>query len=156
MNVKHAKLEIQRYLKANKMKINQDEAITIFKMRSRISNVKVNFRGKYESYQCDVCEEEDENQEHLMKYKEITKNKNNCEKNKNDDKLFESSVENMKEIATCFMENMKIREKLVKMKPVLLLIHTLYAIMHSVTPSLWQTESPLGRCSSYFICTAYK
>ena len=71
--VKHAKLEIKRYLKANKMKINQDEAITIFKMRSRISNVKVNFRGKYESFQCDVCEEEDENQEHLMKCKEIKK-----------------------------------------------------------------------------------
>ena len=36
MNIKHAKLEIQRYLKANKMKLNQDEAITIFKMESTV------------------------------------------------------------------------------------------------------------------------
>ena len=115
--VKHAKLEIKRYLKANKMKINQDEAITIFKMRSRISNVKVNFRGKYESFQCDVCEEEDENQEHLMKCKEINKNKNNSEKIPNYEKLFESNVENLKEIAKFFMENLEIRDKLIKMKP---------------------------------------
>jgi hypothetical protein len=33
------------------------------------------------------------------------------------EKLFESNVENLKEIAKCFMENMKIRDKLVKMKP---------------------------------------
>ena len=116
MNVKHAKLEIQRYIKANKMKINQDEAITIFKMRSRISNVKVNFRGKYESFQCDVCEEEDENQEHLMKCKEINKNKNDSEKIPNYEKLFKYNVESLKKIAQCVMENLKIRDKHVKMK----------------------------------------
>ena len=118
MNIKHAKLEIQRYLKANKMKLSQEEAITIFKMRSRVSNVKVNFRGKYESFQCDVCEEEvEETQEHLIKCKEINKKKKIIGKMPLYEKLFESNVENLKEIAKCFMENMKIRDKLVRMKP---------------------------------------
>ena len=52
-----------------------------------------------------------------MKCKEINKNKNNSEKIPSYEKLFESNVENLKEIAKFFMENLKIRDKLIKMKP---------------------------------------
>ena len=51
MYIKHSKLEIQRYLRADKSKIvSQEKAITIFKLRSRMSDVKTNFRGKYETF----------------------------------------------------------------------------------------------------------
>ena len=33
-------------------KINQEEVKTICKMRSRVTEVKTNFRGKYESFEC--------------------------------------------------------------------------------------------------------
>ena len=70
-HLKHTKLEMQRYFKAGKLKISQEEVRTIFKMRSRVSDVKTNFRNKYDSLLCDLCYEEDESQEHLLNCKEI-------------------------------------------------------------------------------------
>ena len=49
MHVKHAKLEMQRYLKSNKSIISHEEAQTIFRMRSRTTQVKLNFIGQYET-----------------------------------------------------------------------------------------------------------
>ena len=45
--IKHVRLEMQKYLKPNESKIKLEEAQEIFKMRSRVSNAKTNFRGKY-------------------------------------------------------------------------------------------------------------
>ena len=77
MDIKHTKLEMQRYLKANKSKISQEEAQTIFRMRSRTTEVNLNFRGQHETFECDVCHAEDDNQEHLIKCTQINKHKNN-------------------------------------------------------------------------------
>jgi hypothetical protein len=52
--LKNLKLEMQRYLKPNQLKMSKDEAITIFKMRSRVSEVKINYQEKYENLECDV------------------------------------------------------------------------------------------------------
>ena len=46
---------MQRYFKAGGFKINQEEVKTIFKIRSRVPEVKTNFRGKYESFECVLC-----------------------------------------------------------------------------------------------------
>ena len=43
-NIKYSRLEMQKYLKPNESKIKIEEAQEIFKMRSRVSNVKINFR----------------------------------------------------------------------------------------------------------------
>jgi hypothetical protein len=117
MDIKHTKLEMQRYLKANKSKISQEEAQTIFRMRSRTTEVKLNFRGKHETFECDVCHEEDENQEHLLKCRQINKHKKN-ERNLPDyEKLFGNNLKDQIEIAKCVIENLKIRKKLVETKP---------------------------------------
>ena len=44
--IHHNKLEMQRYLKPNNLKIRKEEAQTIFKMRSRVTDVKINYKGK--------------------------------------------------------------------------------------------------------------
>ena len=36
---------MQMYLKNNRLKMKQEEAIEIFKMRSRMSDVKINLKG---------------------------------------------------------------------------------------------------------------
>ena len=51
-----------------------------------------------------------------MNCKEINKIKDNKGKIPVYEKLFESDVKNLKEIAKCFIENMKIRQKLTKEK----------------------------------------
>ena len=43
-------------------------------VRSRITYMKTNFRGKYKGYDCDVCEEE-ESQEHIVSCPGIIKRK---------------------------------------------------------------------------------
>ena len=76
-NVEYKKFEMQAYLKANKSKINQTEAREIFKIRCRVSDVKANYRGKYENVECELCNENlEENQEHIMKCKMLNKFEN--------------------------------------------------------------------------------
>ena len=65
-NITHIRLEMQNYLKPNRSKIKIEEAQEIFKMRSRVSDVKSNFKGKYENSTCNICENEDETQKHII------------------------------------------------------------------------------------------
>ena len=46
--LKYKQLEMQKYLKPSNLKTKKEDAITIFKLRSRVEDVKINFRGKYE------------------------------------------------------------------------------------------------------------
>ena len=55
MNIKHKQIKMQKYLKSNGLKMNQEEVQTIFKLRSRMTNVKTNFRGKYDNFECELC-----------------------------------------------------------------------------------------------------
>ena len=66
MSLNHTKLKMQNYLKANKLKTSQELVQTVFKMRSRMEEVKINFRGKYENLECEVCNEVEESQEHII------------------------------------------------------------------------------------------
>ena len=59
---------MQAYLTANKLKISQIEAQDIFKIRCRVTDVKVNFRGKYKNFECEIYNENlEENQEDMVK-----------------------------------------------------------------------------------------
>ena len=44
-NISHVKLKMQNYLKSKE--ISQEEAKMIFKMRSRVTSVKINYNGKF-------------------------------------------------------------------------------------------------------------
>jgi hypothetical protein len=111
-NIKHKALEMQRYLKAGGFKINQEEVQTIFKMRNRVTEVKINFRGKYESFECGLCNKEDESQKHMIECTEILKHKKTNIKPPDYDDLFKGNVKNQLMIAKTFLENMKIKENL--------------------------------------------
>ena len=78
-NVKHNKLEMQRYLKPNNLKIKKDEAQTIFKMRSRVTEVKSNYKGKYDTFEWDLCKIKEESQGHILHCTEIRKTRKDDE-----------------------------------------------------------------------------
>ena len=82
-------------------------------MRSRVTNVKLNFRGKFENFECRACNKEEESQKHIMECKIINKNKN-IENIPNYEKIFETNVREQVKIAKKFIENMKIRKTLGK------------------------------------------
>ena len=114
MNIKHKQIKMQKYLKSNGLKMNQEEVQTIFKLRSRMTNVKTNFRGKYDNFECELCNEEDENQKHMLECKEIMKKIKVEVKIPEYDELFKGNVRKQLEIAKAFLENMKIKEDLNK------------------------------------------
>jgi hypothetical protein len=57
---------MQNHLKSNKLRISQNEAQEIFKLRSRMTDVKLNIRGMHETLECDFCNEEDESLKDLV------------------------------------------------------------------------------------------
>ena len=61
MNIRHERLEMQGYLKPNNLKMKTEEAQEIFKMRCRVTDVKTNFKAKYESFECEVCKKKKKN-----------------------------------------------------------------------------------------------
>ena len=111
MNIIHERLEIQGYLKPNKLKMKMEEAQEIFRMRSRVADVKTNFKAKYESFECDVCKKEEETQKHVIECTEINKGKQENETLPDYEELFKRNVKNQVLIARHFLENMKMRNK---------------------------------------------
>ena len=79
-----------------------------------MEDIKTNYKGKYESFECDLCKEGEENQEHLMECKEILRNKKNDETKLEYEKMFEFDTRNQLAIAKQFDAHTKIRNRLLK------------------------------------------
>ena len=107
-DVPHTKYEMQNYLKANKLKITQEEAQEIFKLRCRVTDVKSNFKSKYENIDCENCHEE-ENQQHVLTFKILNKLEN--DEIPEYDEILKNNIKNQLQIAKKFIKNMKIRKK---------------------------------------------
>ena len=65
-HLKHPILKMQDYLKPRNMKSTKDECQLIFKLRSRVTALKMNQKNSYESYECEPCKIEEERQEHVL------------------------------------------------------------------------------------------
>ena len=111
-NISHETLKMQNYLKSNRQKITSEESQIVFKMRSRVTNVKINLKGNFENLLCSVCNNENESQQHIIECKEISKHKKNVTKRLDYEKLFGENVRKQMEIANDFIESMKIKSKL--------------------------------------------
>ena len=111
-NLKYSNLKMQNYLKPSRVKATQNEIETIFKMRSRMTDVKLNFRRKYENLDCRACNQEEESQKHLYECLEILKNKEIKTKMMKYDQIFGENSRNQVEIAKQFLENIEIRNTL--------------------------------------------
>ena len=57
-NLQHIDIGIQKYLKHGKTQISVEERQLIFKLRAQMTNVKMNFMGMHENFQCEICCEE--------------------------------------------------------------------------------------------------
>ena len=115
--IEHKKLEMQTYFLPNQNKISQEEIKIIFKMRCREMKVKMNLKGAYDTFECEVCQDEDETQEHVYNCKEIWKLKEYDNENIPEyEKILHGSVKEQIAVAIIFEENMKIKENLLYQK----------------------------------------
>ena len=64
--IKYDMLKIQKYLTIEKF--TNENKILLFKLRTRMVDVKINFKNKYSTanLRCRLCHGEDESQEHLL------------------------------------------------------------------------------------------
>ena len=111
-NVQHVGIKMQKYLKPNQNKMSKDESQLIFKLRCRVTKVKENLKGIYDSLECGACGKEDENQKHIIICEELNRDKNIKEvKYEN---IFNGTVTEQLKIAMIFKENMDALENMKK------------------------------------------
>jgi hypothetical protein len=116
--LKHPVLRMQKYLIPNDIKIKKEDCEQIFKIRSRVTQAKVNQKNRYETYECEACEIADESQEHILKCEVILKMQKESEpfKKLEYEKIMNGNVQEQLTIAKLFKKNMEIIENLRKNK----------------------------------------
>ena len=112
VHIEHTEINIRKYLQPNKLKMKKEDAQLIFKLRCRVTQVKVNLKGKYDTLECEACGNEDETQQHILVCEELNYGKVKQEfKYEN---LFNGTVTEQLKIAKIFEENSKMLEKIKK------------------------------------------
>ena len=111
-HVEHSDIVMQKYLQPNTVKMTKDDAQLIFKLRCRMTDIKVNLKGKYDEIECGACGIEEENQQHIITCKEL--NKNRIREEVEYAKIFNGTVIEKLKIAKIFQENFAILEDIRK------------------------------------------
>ena len=101
--IEHSDIRIQKYLQPNKVIITREEAQLIFKLRCRVTAIKHNLKGKYDTLECHACGNDEETQQHILQCKEL--NRNEDTEVFNYEKLFNGTVTEKLKIAKKFKEN---------------------------------------------------
>ena len=107
-NLQHNDIGIRKYLKHGQTQILVEERQLIFKLRTQMTNVKMNFRGMYDSFQCEICYEEDESQQHIMECRKL--NEISHENIPDYTKIENGNLSQMVAIARKFKRNIEIRD----------------------------------------------
>ena len=107
--LKHETFGMQKYLRNNNMKISIEEKQMIFKLRSKVTNVKMNFKGMHEDLKCKICNEENETQKHLLECKILNENEKQVLEY---EKIENGNIIDMVQIVRKFRKNLFIRDKI--------------------------------------------
>ena len=92
--------------------MRKEDTQLIFNLRCRMTQIKVNLNGKYDTLECDACGKEEETQQHILECEELNKDKEIQEVKY--EHLFDGVVTEQLKIAKIFEENLKILEKIKK------------------------------------------
>ena len=113
MNVSHNDVNLQPYF--NPMSMDVDEAKFLFLLRSRMVEVKTNFRNKYSDVLCPVCKISDDTQQLLFECSELLKNINILISNDIQySHIFSENTDKQKAALRLFKSMWKEREKILK------------------------------------------
>ena len=112
-NLLHENIQMQKYLKPNTCKMNKEDGQLIFKLRCKVTNLKMNFKGMYDDFECSACGIEEETQEHVVMNCKML-NENKLRKNVEYEKIFNGTLYEKLEVAKKFKENFDILENMKK------------------------------------------
>ena len=108
---------MQNYLLPNKLNLKIEDSQLIFKLRCKVTETKINMKGKYDDHGCIACNKENESQEHILQCNEILQMNKEYEINEipKYEKLQNGDVSDQLLISKIFTSNMKVIEKLKKL-----------------------------------------
>ena len=98
---------MQKYLQPNSAKMTKEEGQLIFQLRCQVTDVKTNFKRKYENLECRACMSEEESQKHLIECKILNQQLEQLEY----EKIYNGTVEDKLKIARRFQTNLKFIEQ---------------------------------------------
>ena len=67
------KLQMRNHFLRNGINRIKEKSQLIFQLRSRVTFLKTNYKGIYDTYECSACEENEENEAHILECKELLK-----------------------------------------------------------------------------------
>ena len=112
VDVEHSKLQMRNYFKPNGINQTKEEIQLIFKLRSRMTDIKMNFKGIYDQLKCNACEKEEETQEHIIKCEELLKRNEEVVLVPVYGKIFNGNVKEQVQVARIVQQNMNIKDKM--------------------------------------------
>ena len=114
--LKHNVLQMQPYLMPNDGKIKKEECQIIFQLRSKVTDLKMNQKNRYESYECGGCGKEDESQDHVLNCQVLIEMNEDLKIREIPlyEKVNEGNVKEQQIICKIFSKNMKILHDLRK------------------------------------------
>ena len=107
-------LQMRKYFQPSEANATKEEIQLVFKLRCRMTETKTNFKGLYDTYECDICGKEDESQSHILEQTELVNMNKQITEITNYDKIFEGKTSEQVNIARIFQQNMAIKEKYLK------------------------------------------
>lgn len=115
-DLKHTKLQMRNYFLPNGINQSKEESQLIFQLRSRMTFLKTNYKGIYDTYECSACEEKEENEAHILECKELLKWNKEVNETIEYENIYKSNVEEQVKIARLFQQNMSFKEKYYKVE----------------------------------------
>ena len=110
--LKYEKMEMQSYFLPNRMECSREDIELIFRIRSNMTNVKMNRKQMYKTHECSKCLKENETQQHVYTcnkiWEEMGKRKENYPKY---EKIINGFRNEKIRIAKIFKDILKIVEK---------------------------------------------
>ena len=103
----------------NETNATKEDKILIFKLRCRVTDTKMNKKGLYDDYECDICENEDESPKHILECKDLVVMNDENMKIIKYEKSFDGKVCEKLNISKIFKQNMKSREKYINREEIL-------------------------------------
>ena len=113
-DLKHNRLKIQEYFLPKGIEnFTKEEIQFIFQMRSKVTNVKINMKGQYETLECSACLADNESQKHVYECELIWRERNIVNIEKPDyEKIEWGNVIEKIIVSRIFYENLKTLEKI--------------------------------------------
>ena len=88
------RLQMRKYFQPSEANATKEEIQLVFKLRCRMTETKTNFKGLYDTYECDICicGKEDESQSHILECTELVNMNKQITEITNYDKIVEGKT----------------------------------------------------------------